>query len=534
MGSTDGGFHRSRRILPTFAPVNALEQTMTRRSVVGGIAVAGAAAALATGSPAAAGEPAPAGLLPADPLLHLLRRATFGPSPASIAEIRRLGAKAWLDRQLAPSAIADKVAEGVVARLPLSRLSIAEIRGRVSAGTLKQYSWDPMWQLGFAAVGRAVWSERQLFEVMVDFWSNHLNVTCPQGDVWDSRIDYDTMIRQHALGKFSDLLKASARHPAMLTYLDNRFSTKAAPNENYGRELLELHTVGLAYTESDVKDAARLLTGLTVDNGTGRYRYDGAQHAVGAVRVLSFQHANTTAAGGEAAALALLDYLAMHQVTARRIVTKLCVRFVADDPPASLITTLVKVYLDNSSAIVPVLRALFTSAEFAASIGAKTRTPLEDLAATVRTLSYGPAPTGAKFLESLYWMVRDAGQAPLGWGPPNGYPDVADAWRSPSGLLVRWNSHLSVAAGWWPDTLVRPANLLTGMVGTLPATYGALIEATAVRLLGVAPTAKQTAALAAFYGRTPASPVRSNDPVTGWMYPYLMGMLLNSPSFALR
>jgi uncharacterized protein (DUF1800 family) len=122
----------------------------------------------------------------------------------------------------------------------------------------------------------------------------------------------------------------------------------------------------------------------------------------------------------------------------------------------------------------------------------------------------------------------------MGGGPPNGYPDVAEAWGSPSGLLVRWNFHLSIAAGWWPDTLVRPANLLTGMVGALPATYGALIEATAVRLLGIAPTAKQIAVLADFYGRTPAAPLRSNDPVAGWMYPYLMGMLLNSPSFALR
>ncbi|BBH64643.1 hypothetical protein ACTI_13280 [Actinoplanes sp. OR16] len=508
---------------------------MTRRAVLGTAAAAGVAMAI-PGTPAVAAPAAvTAGLLPDDQALHLLRRATFGPSPASIAEIRRLGTKAWLERQLAPASIPDTVADGVVARLPLAGLGITEIRGQVSGGKLKQYSWDPMWQFGFAAVARAIWSERQLFEVMADFWSNHLHVSSPHGDVWDSRIDYDrTVIRKHALGTFADMLKASARHPAMLTFLDNRFSTKVAPNENYGRELLELHTVGLAYAESDVKDAARLLTGLTVDNATGAYRYDAAGHATGAVRVLAFQHANATAAGGESAALALLDYLALHPVTARRIVTKLCVRFVADEPPADLITALVKVYLDNRSAIVPVLRALFTSAQFAASIGAKTRTPYEDLAATVRTLGYGPATSGTKFLESLYWMARDAGNAPFNWGPPNGYPDVASAWSSPSGLLVRWNLHLSIAAGWWPDTLVRPANLATGMLGTLPATYGALITQLAVRLLGVAPPAKHVAALAEFYGRTPASPLKANDPAAGWMFPYLMGMLLNSPTFALR
>ncbi|GLY03472.1 DUF1800 domain-containing protein [Actinoplanes sp. NBRC 101535] len=476
-----------------------------------------------------------AAILPADPLLHLLRRATYGPTPASITEIRRLGAKAWLDRQLAPASIADRTAEGLVARLPLSTLSIAGIRARVAEGTFKEYDWEAMWHLGFAAVVRAVWSERQLLEVMVDFWGNHLNVTCPHGDVWDSRPDYDrTVIRKHALGTFAGLLKASARHPAMLTYLDNRFSTKDAPNENYGRELLELHTVGLAYGEADVKAAARLLTGLTVDEETGRYRYDAGAHAVGAVRILSFRHANNSAAGGEAAALALLDHLALHPLTARRIATKLCVRFVADEPPDSLVTKLAKVYLDNRSAIAPVLRALFASAEFAAAVGAKTRTPFEDLAATVRTLGYRPAKSGNSYAESLFWMAREAGQGPMGWAPPNGYPDVAAAWSSPSGLLVRWNAHLNIAAGWWPNTLGRPSSPVTDMIGPVPATYGALIKAVAVRLTGAAPPAAQVTALAEFFGKSPASPLKATDPAVGRMFPYLLGMVLNSPAFSLR
>ncbi len=468
--------------------------------------------------------------LPADPLLHLLRRATFGPTPASVAEIRKLGATAWLERQLKPAAIPDKVADTLTARLPLSRLNTAEVRSLVAAGKLKRYSWDPMWQLGQAAVARAIWSERQLFEVMVDFWSNHLNVTCPSGDVWDNRADYDrNVIRRYALGSFADLLKASAKHPAMLTYLDNRYSTAAAPNENYGRELLELHTVGLAYTESDVQNAARLLSGMTVGD-TGAYRYDPKRHAVGAVRVLGFRHPNATTGIGEAGSMALLDHLATHTATARRIATKLCVRFVADDPPAALISRLVKVYLDNRTAIIPVLRALFGSAEFKAAIGAKTRTPFEDTVATVRVLALGPEPTGTKALESLYWMCGNAGQAPLGWAPPNGYPDVAAAWASPSGQLVRWNNHLNLAAGWWPTTLTRPSSYVPGS----PGTYGELIDAVAVRLLGRTMTPRQTTALAKFYGKTPATVLKPRDPVTGWMFPYLMAMLLNSPSFALK
>jgi uncharacterized protein (DUF1800 family) len=476
-----------------------------------------------------------ADFLPADPLLHLLRRATFGPTPASIAQIRSLGPARWLDRQLTPSSIADPVADQLTARLPLAGLTIADIRRQVATGRLKMYSWDPMWQLGFAAVGRAAWSERQLFEVMADFWSNHLNVTNPSGDVWDSRVDYDkSVIRRFALGRFADLLKASAKHPAMLTYLDNRYSTRDAPNENYGRELLELHTVGLAYAEADVKDAARLFSGMTVHPATGAYQYDAKRHATGAVRVLGFRHPNATSGVGESGAMALLDYLAVHPATARRIVTKLCVRFVADEPPPALVTRLIKVYLDNRTAIVPVLRALFGSAEFAAAIGAKTRTPFEDVVATLRILALGPEPAGTKALESLYWMCHEAGQAPLAWAPPNGYPDVAAAWASPSGQLARWNTHISLAAGWWPTTLTRAASPITGYAGGLPGTYRELIDAVAVRLLGRTLAAPHTAAIAQFYGKTPGSRLQSGDPVTGWMFPYLMAMMLNSPSFALR
>ncbi|ROP32179.1 DUF1800 domain-containing protein [Couchioplanes caeruleus] len=478
---------------------------------------------------------ASAEFLPDDPLLHLLRRATYGPTPAAIAEIRRLGAKAWLERQLKPASIGDRVADGLVARFPLSGLTIDGIHAKVRAGVLPRYGWAPMYEVGGAALARAVWSERQLFEVMVDFWSNHLNVTCPSSDVWDSRPDYDrTVIRKHALGRFADMLKASARHPAMLSYLDNRYSTRAAPNENYGRELLELHTVGLGYTESDVKDAARLLTGLTVSWETGRYRYDAGRHATGAVRILGFRHANKSATGGEAAAMALLDHLALHPATAKRIATKLCVRFVADEPPARLVTRLTKVYLDNKSAIVPVLRALFTSAEFAASVGAKTRTPYEDLVATVRILDHGPEKSGTEAIKALYWTSEAAGQAPMAWAPPNGYPDVATAWASPSGQVVRWNAHLNIAAGWWPTTLRRPSPLTEYAGGTLPATYGALIDAVATRLLGRTVAPAHATALAAFYGKTLASPLRSGDAAAGWAFPYLLALLLNSPYFVLR
>nr|BFE71299.1 hypothetical protein GCM10020092_046000 [Actinoplanes digitatis] len=286
--------------------------------------------------------------------------------------------------------------------------------------------------------------------------------------MWDSRTDYDaSVIRKHAFGRFADLLKAAARHPAMLTYLDNRSSTKVLPNENYARELMELHTVGMKYSEADVQAAAKLLTGLTVGKD-GTYTYAADKHATGAVRILGFSHANATAAGGEAAVLAFLDYLARHQATAERLATKLCVRFVADEAPPALVTKLAKVYLDNDTAIVPVLRALFTSPEFAASIGQKVRTPFEDLAATVRALGLGPEAEGVKALDALYNSLVNAGNAPFRWSPPNGFPDVAAAWASPSGFVLRCNSHLNLAAELVPQAAHPPRRPAQG-AGAEPA-----------------------------------------------------------------
>jgi uncharacterized protein (DUF1800 family) len=371
---------------------------------------------------------------------------------------------------------------------------------------------------------------------MVEFWSNHLNVTCPSSGVWDSRHDYDRkVIRTHALGRFADMLKASALHPSMLTYLDNRSSTKAKPNENYGRELLELHTVGLIHTEKDVVNAARLLTGLTVDKTTGLYRYSASTHVTGAVTVLGFTHANATAEGGQAASLALLDYLATHPATAERIARKLCVRFVCDEPPAALVAALAKVYLDNGTAIAPVLRALFTSAEFAASVGAKVRTPMEDIVASVRVLGLGPDASGVAGIRALYWNMEKAGHGPMRWGQPDGYPDVAAAWASPSGFVVRWNAHLNLAAGWYPKELTRPSSLLKHLVpGATPTTYGALITAVACRLTGAAPRPADVTALAAFFGKQPTSTLKATDAALNGRFPYLVALLLDSPSFQVR
>jgi uncharacterized protein (DUF1800 family) len=518
-------------------PVQQTTPKPTRRRLLGGAAALAAGAATGvtldavTAAAASAATPALRAdeLVAADPLAHLLRRATFGPTPASLAELKSLGVEAWLDRQLAPASIGDAACDALIARMPLVGMDVTKTRA-----ALPRHSYNAFKELGRATVARAVWSNRQLFENAVGFWANHLHIAAPSSGVWDSRADYDrTVTRRHALGRFADMLKASARHPAMLTYLDNRSSSKAHPNENYARELMELHTVGMVYSEADVQAAARLLTGLTV-NSAGLYTYDAAKHATGAVSILGFSHANATAAGGEAAALAFLDHLAMHPATAERIATKLCVRFVADVAPASLVAKLAKIYIDNGTAIAPVLRALFTSEEFAASVGAKLRTPFEDLAATIRTLGLGPEAAGTKALDALYNMLVSAGNAPLRWAPPNGFPDVAAAWASPSAFLMRCNAHLNLAAGWFPSQLTRPANMLTALVPVRPATYGALVDALAKRLLGRAMRPEHVAAVTAVAGKTPASVLTATDTAVTGSLPYLIALILDSPYFQLR
>jgi uncharacterized protein (DUF1800 family) len=269
-------------------------------------------------------------------------------------------------------------------------------------------------------------------------------------------------------------------------------------------------------------------------NSAGTYAYTAAQHATGPISVLGFSHPNATAAGGEAAACAFADYLATHPATARRIATKLCLRFVSDDPPATLVTELARVYLAGGTAIVPVLRALFTSPEFAASVGQKVRTPFEDQAATVRALGLGPESSGVLGLDALYNNLVGAGNAPLRWAPPNGFPDVAAAWASPSAFLIRCNIHLNLATGWYPQQLTRPANMLAALVPVRPPTYGGLVDALATRLIGSPLPAAHVAAVLSVAGKSPTSPLTATDTAVTGVLPYLIALVLDSPSFQLR
>jgi uncharacterized protein (DUF1800 family) len=508
---------------------------LSRRSFIraaalgGALAGSGAAAELMRAVPAAA---APS-LVANDPDLHLLRRATFGPTPATLKEIRRLGRNRWLERQLHPSNVRDTFCRDYVAdRYPDLDMTLARAYRTLDG------SWDLMFTLGQATIVRQTWSNRQLFEVMVDFWSNHLNVTNPHEACWWSRHDYDRrVIRKHALGKFRNMLRASATHPAMMAYLNNAESTKYNPNENYGREILELHTVGVdgGYDEEDMRQSTLTLTGLGFSWETGEFEFHPWDHHTGRVRVMDWTHANTNANKGKDVGLAYVDYLARHPRTAERIARKLCVRFVSDDPSPGLVDALAETYLDHDTAIVPVLERLFRSKTFARSVGQKVRRPFEDVAASLRILGIRPDPKGVDGQQALYWSVEGLGHLPMGWVPPDGYPDTADPWRSAGLTLGRWNTHMALAGGWWPASDLRVPNLRkTLLPKELPKTHGGLVDALAKRLVFRTLPPAHRAAILGFLERAAGDPLDEEDAAVDWRLPYVVALILDSPSHGIR
>lgn len=461
-----------------------------------------------------------------DQALHLLRRATYGPTPEMLADIRARGTTAWLTEQLNPTGIDDSVMDGVVARFNLVNAPLADLN-RLSQPR------EASLQLVQCTLARQIWSKRQLFEVMVEFWSNHLNVLTPHPSTYLTKpVEDRAVIRKHALGRFENLLLADAASPAMLAYLMNEESELDDPNENYGRELLQLHTVTPAagYTEADVRHSARVLTGRSTD-GKGTFVFKPEWHFVGPVSVLGWSSANASAAGGMAVGDSYLRYLARHEQTARNLSRKLAIRFVSDDPPQSLIDNLTEVYLDHGSAIVPWLRALFTSPEFAASIGQKARRPAEDLVACARAMKLQP-PTGSS-VQPIIDMSNECsayGHSPLGAEPPTGYSDVLAGWWSVGSTLARCNLHRKITRG-YPVGLNRPP-VRDLLAGPAMATLGAVVDRLTDTLTGQRFRDDHRNALLTFVGWTANAPY-DQKAVDKWL-PDLTELVLNSPYRTLR
>jgi uncharacterized protein (DUF1800 family) len=461
-----------------------------------------------------------------DPILHAVRRLSFGATPALVDHVRKIGLSAWLDEQL--GALPD--VNGAVSSAGMPTLPLPAVLGaKVSSMT----GQDAVRDLQVATFAHAAWGDHQIYELMVEFWSNHLSIAAALPQVHEHKVvDDRDVIRAHALGTFADMLKASVQSPAMLRYLNNADSRGNHPNENYARELLELHTVGVhgGYTQRDVRDAARALTGLTVNPDTGLFAYQPQWHATGPVRVLGWSSANADPNKGLDVALSLAHYLALHPATARRLATKLVRRLVSDSPPAGLVASAARVYLANGASIVPVLRHIVGSADFARSAGQKTQRPFEWCTAAVRALALKPEPTLGLAGGSVAYLLQSLGQAPFNWVPPDGYPDTAKAWASTSSTLSRWNAAQALAHG--NIVGIKPLDSDT-LVGTpLPATAGALVDRLSGKLLGAGPRNALRAAV--LRGVSSAAGKRLDQGAVRALTPQIAALLLSSPEAQVR
>ena len=464
--------------------------------------------------------PAPAGDAA---IVHVLNRIGFGPRPADIERVRRIGIDAYIDEQLHPERIAD---DGIKARLDgmaTLTLSTSELLERyqqpaVQARRQRQQATAnspsgqaperpvrdpnmeppnmPLIELSEQKLLRAIYSDRQLEQVLTDFWFNHFNVDARKGPTRMMLTEYERdAIRPHVLGRFRDLLGATAKSPAMLFYLDNWMSvgedasrtqreqrtqrtgaqrpqrppqrqplgpqrplppsrplrpaaaTNAARrglNENYARELMELHTLGVdgGYTQKDVTEVARAFTGWTIRNPRvrGEFMFEPRLHDDREKHVLGHRiHSGGMKDGEE-----VLDILAAHPSTARFISTKLARRFVSDTPPPPLVDRLAARFTATRGDLREVMRTLLTSPEFLAteSISAKTKTPFEFVVSAVRATEV-PLTTARPLVRSL----QELGMPLYQCQPPTGYKDTADAWVNTGALVARMNFAQTLANG---------------------------------------------------------------------------------------
>ncbi|MGE5761299.1 MAG: DUF1800 domain-containing protein [Gemmatimonadota bacterium] len=461
-------------------------------------------------------------LTPRDSALHALNRLAYGPRPGEVDRVVAMGVMHWIDQQLDPDRLPDRVLAGREGEFRILSTDDAELAAMVrdqrqerirrqraaAGGTMSPETPGDRTgerlriaaQLQQLAVFRAVLSERQLREVMSDFWLNHFNVYWAKGaDRFYMASYVEQVIRPHVLGRFEDLLDATAQSPAMLFYLDNwesvaqgavppaiargfapdsmRRRLPTGPNENYARELLELHTLGVdgGYTQQDVIQVARILTGWSIARPAqgGRFQFNGWAHDYGEKTVRGVHY---PAGHGIDEGLRLLHLLAIDPATARHVSHQLCARFVADDPPDGCVDDAVAAWRASDGDIRAVLRAIFHSPDFWAPqwVRAKVKTPLEFVVSAVRAVGGDPDT-----VPRLAQMVTQLGE-PLYLEPsPAGYPESQEQWVNSGALLHRMNAAVALAAGRLPGVSIA----LEGLVPH-SADPDTLVGAVDTRLLG--------------------------------------------------
>ena len=426
-------------------------------------------------------------------IVHVLNRVGFGPTPGDVDHVRRVGVQGYIEEQLHPERIADEGMREHLADFTTVRSSTADLlqrfqrplaqarrerqqqsavqdnpdtparRARPSRDVLPNL---PLVELSQQKLLRAVYSDRQLEEVLTDFWFNHFNVDARKGPVRFMVTEYERdAIRPYVLGRFRDLLGATAKSPAMLFYLDNwmsgaeqgmktqreqktRRQQRAQParsglNENYARELMELHTLGVdgSFTQKDVTEVARAFTGWTIERPRvrGAFKFEPRLHAAGVKTVLGHR----IDAGGINDGEAVLDILAAHPSTARFVSTKLARRFVSETPPPALVDRLSARFRATKGDLREVMRALLTSPEFLApsTYGAKIKTPFEYVVSAIRA-------TGQDVVDArpAVRSLQQLGMPLYQCQPPTGYKDTADAWVNTGALINRMNFAVALAS----------------------------------------------------------------------------------------
>ena len=464
-------------------------------------------------------------------ILNALNRLTFGPRPGDVAAVKKQGLNRWIAGQLNPDSISDKALEKELESMSMldatpetlmlaysvqngnTRRAIERFKAMQEGKTLgeamqevklsareqqniKEFqesgldigaSYQALGELTAAKLARATDSNRQLQEVLVDFWGNHFNVDVNKGPVQVLKVldDRDT-IRPHVMGTFRELLGASAHSPAMMLYLDNDKSTvemtnkrnqkkRGGLNENYAREIMELHSLGVdgGYTQKDVTEVARCFTGWGVDGRKGSmgFRFSPYAHDKGEKIVLG---QIIPAGGGKEDGDKVLDILANHPSTAKYIAYKLCQRFIADEPPPGAVDAVAKAFTQSKGDLKKTYRAVFNTPEFNSqgAYRAKIKSPLEFAVSAVRALDGSfalPDPDNPRQQQWLVLIGRSArernntrgglprrplateiaqmGQPLWGYQAPTGYPENSREWVSSSALISRLNFALALTTG---------------------------------------------------------------------------------------
>lgn len=458
---------------------------------------------------------------------QVLSRLTFGARPGEVQKVRQMGVDQWIELQLQPKRVDDRAAEGYLGRFQTMQMTAGQLlrdyprpqalqqeirrdsanmtpaerqQAMTELRQMQAQTQSALGEIQASRIARAVLTERQLDEVMVDFWLNHFSVFQGKAQIRYYLPDYERAIRAHSLGKFRDLLEAVAKSPAMLFYLDNAQSganpgertyadelqgprvlrgglgrtrlpapqqrRRQGLNENYARELLELHTLGVdgGYTQQDVIEVARALTGWSVvppqqaaspamsasrpgvigGGAPGVFVFRPETHDAGPKKVLGV---GMPAGRGIEDGEQVLDIVSRHPSTARFIATKLARRFVSDTPSVALVDRAAATFTRTGGDIREVVRTIVTSPEFfsQAAYRSKVKTPFELVASTLRALNAVPDPT-----PRTARMVAQLGQPIYGKETPNGYPDFADQWMNTGAILNRINFGVAAAGGQVP------------------------------------------------------------------------------------